>query len=187
MFTSPTNRTLIVLAKNEAIAEHLRSLRGAIGRELIIVPPQTFEQILATGRFEAAVLCLGAEDIGPVVASVRQVSPTTPVIVIGDADRARPAVMAIRSGALSYLPHPVEAAELRDILDGFGDTPETQVELSLAVAERKAIERALLASRGNVKRAAETLGIARATLYRKMARFGMRQPAGAPQAEDAPS
>jgi DNA-binding NtrC family response regulator len=45
--------------------------------------------------------------------------------------------------------------------------------LSLAEAERRAIERALDASGGNVTRAAKRLGIARATIYRKMARLGV--------------
>ena len=59
------------------------------------------------------------------------------------------------------------------------DTDETDpsldesTRLSLADAERRAIERALEASGGNVTRAAKRLGIARATIYRKMARLGL--------------
>lgn len=45
--------------------------------------------------------------------------------------------------------------------------------LSLAQAEKRAIERALDVSGGNVTRAAKRLGIARATIYRKMARLGV--------------
>jgi transcriptional regulator with PAS, ATPase and Fis domain len=59
------------------------------------------------------------------------------------------------------------------------DTDETDpsldesTRLSLAEAERRAIERALEACGGNVTRAAKRLGIARATIYRKMARLGL--------------
>lgn len=63
--------------------------------------------------------------------------------------------------------------------DETGSSAETEVShhgtgrLSLAEAERQAIERALDASGGNVTRAARRLGIARATIYRKMARLGV--------------
>ncbi len=48
--------------------------------------------------------------------------------------------------------------------------------LSLADAEKRAIERALEASGGNVTRAAKRLGIARATIYRKMQKLGVSHP-----------
>lgn len=53
--------------------------------------------------------------------------------------------------------------------------PET-TKLSLADAEKHAIERALEASGGNVTKAAKRLGIARATIYRKMQRLGVAHP-----------
>ena len=39
--------------------------------------------------------------------------------------------------------------------------------------EKKAINRAMTKHNGNLSKAAEELGIARSTLYRKIARFGM--------------
>ncbi len=48
--------------------------------------------------------------------------------------------------------------------------------LSLADAEKHAIQRALEASSGNVTKAARRLGIARATIYRKMQRLGVAHP-----------
>lgn len=48
--------------------------------------------------------------------------------------------------------------------------------LSLADAEKHAIQRALEASGGNVTKAAKRLGIARATIYRKMQRLGVAHP-----------
>ncbi len=53
-----------------------------------------------------------------------------------------------------------------------GETPK----LSLADAEKHAIQRALEASGGNVTKAAKRLGIARATIYRKMQRLGVAHP-----------
>jgi transcriptional regulator with PAS, ATPase and Fis domain len=45
----------------------------------------------------------------------------------------------------------------------------------LEVIERRAIERALDASRGNVAKAARALGVARNTLYNKLARYGIKE------------
>ena len=68
--------------------------------------------------------------------------------------------------------------EARDSAVHYNGTP-TQPEstkLSLADAEKDAIERALEASNGNVTKAARRLGIARATIYRKMLRLGVAHP-----------
>jgi transcriptional regulator of acetoin/glycerol metabolism len=45
--------------------------------------------------------------------------------------------------------------------------------LNLDQLERLAIERALLMHAGNLSRTAQTLGLGRSTLYRKMARHGI--------------
>ncbi len=72
-----------------------------------------------------------------------------------------------------------DAVRTQDAIGVSWDTDETDMSLdettrlSLADAERRAIERALDASGGNVTRAARRLGIARATIYRKMARLGV--------------
>ncbi|MCP3467873.1 GAF domain-containing protein [Bradyrhizobium sp. CCGUVB23] len=44
----------------------------------------------------------------------------------------------------------------------------------LATAERRVLQRALTRAEGNVKAAAEALGVSRATLYRKLRRSGLR-------------
>jgi transcriptional regulator of acetoin/glycerol metabolism len=51
---------------------------------------------------------------------------------------------------------------------------ETSFATDLRAAERAVLERALLRSGGNVTAAARTLGISRATLHRKLGRFGLR-------------
>jgi DNA-binding NtrC family response regulator len=56
------------------------------------------------------------------------------------------------------------------------DLAPDPTKLSLADAEKHAIERALEAAGGNVTRAAKKLGIARATIYRKMQRLGVAHP-----------
>ncbi len=58
---------------------------------------------------------------------------------------------------------------LGDVLDGPGDKS------NLADAERAEIRRALARSGGNASAAARGLGVSRATLYRRMARLGLRR------------
>jgi len=45
---------------------------------------------------------------------------------------------------------------------------------SMQQAERDAIERALEVSGGNIIAAAKALGVARATLYRKLTKYGLK-------------
>jgi two-component system response regulator HydG len=53
--------------------------------------------------------------------------------------------------------------------------PDTSgLPLSLLEYERAALERALRECRGDARAAARRLGIGRSTLYRKLARFGLR-------------
>jgi len=49
--------------------------------------------------------------------------------------------------------------------------PQKSKVLTLAQAERKAIDRALLETRGNKQRAARLLGITRRTLYNKLQQY----------------
>ncbi len=76
------------------------------------------------------------------------------------------------------LPESIRTGRVADAGNGApsGASHLNESELSLADAERHAIERALEASGGNVTKAAKQLGIARATIYRKMQRLGVAHP-----------
>ncbi len=54
--------------------------------------------------------------------------------------------------------------------------PGTEKILSLKKLEKKAIKEALKVTRGNIKRAAEMLGISRGTLYRKLDKYNIKVP-----------
>jgi DNA-binding NtrC family response regulator len=59
-----------------------------------------------------------------------------------------------------------------------GPAPDPGIPLSLDAYERCALERALAEAEGDATRAAHRLGIGRSTLYRKLARHGLRPGAG---------
>ncbi|TIV48682.1 MAG: sigma-54-dependent Fis family transcriptional regulator, partial [Mesorhizobium sp.] len=58
--------------------------------------------------------------------------------------------------------------------DVLGDAPGAREDLD--DAERGVLQRALARAGGNVSAAAQSLGISRATLHRKLARFAIRRP-----------
>lgn len=84
-------------------------------------------------------------------------------LVIG-ATRSARQILGITRNALE---HPLPASELLGV-----DNVATN---DLSQAERAVLQRALFKARGNVSAAAQDLGISRATLHRKLVRFGIRR------------
>jgi DNA-binding NtrC family response regulator len=80
----------------------------------------------------------------------------------------------------------ISAEEFRTILN-LGNTPGRPpvptASRTVQGAERETIVRALNEANGNQTRAAETLGMARNTLWRKMKKYGLDGKTGGPTAE----
>lgn len=116
------------------------------GARLVLVPEEPGTGMPPAGG-AAALLAVDSDDL-----------------VIG-ATRAARQLLRLGSGALNGT---VTAASL--LQPGQGGAPARP---ALEEAERSALHRTLRQAGGNVSRAARLLGISRATLHRKMARFGL--------------
>jgi two-component system response regulator RegA len=111
------------------------------------------------------------------VRSLREVDPTTQVVVLTGYGSIATAVEAIRLGARQYLTKPADADEIFAALGGHETVPEGPGPghtPSLEMVEWEHLQRVLSDSGGNLSEAARRLGIHRRSLQRKVAR---RRPA----------
>jgi Transcriptional activator of acetoin/glycerol metabolism len=124
----------------------------------------------AARRIEAENFRLAFPDARIIVAPTTEKTPNALLAV----DREDLIVGATRSARMAFglmpgrLAKPLPAA---DVLGG-----ETSFATDLRTAERAILERALIRSKGNVTAAARMLGMSRATLHRKLGKFGLRTP-----------
>jgi two-component system response regulator RegA len=126
---------------------------------------------------ELAVVDLRMPGLGglEVVRGLKQIDPTTEVVVLTGYGSIATALEAVRLGAVHYLTKPADAD---DVLAAFarGEAAGTEEERgaavpSLARVEWEHIHRVLTDCGGNVSRAARLLGIHRRSLQRKLAKF----------------
>ncbi len=113
------------------------------------------------------------------VRSLRELDPSTSVVVLTGYGSIATALEAIRLGATHYLTKP---ADVEEILAAFarekpalpaqeGAAPASAYTPSLARVEWEHINRVLADCDGNVSRAARVLGIHRRSLQRKLSKF----------------
>lgn len=137
-------------------------------------------QIAQAESPEHAVVDLRMPGIGglEVVRALKQLDPTTNVVVLTGYGSIATALDAVRLGATHYLTKP---ADVDDIIAGFerahvppGELPAPvgeQVEVpSLARTEWEHINRVLADCGGNISQAARLLGLHRRSLQRKLAK-----------------
>jgi two-component system response regulator RegA len=101
---------------------------------------------------------------------LKELDPSTVVVVLTGYGSIATAVESIKLGAASYLTKPADADQ---IIAAFGGTqPEEHTEVpSLARVEWEHIQRVLADCGGNVSRAARALGIHRRSLQRKLSKY----------------
>lgn len=110
-----------------------------------------------------------------VVRALKQLDPTTNIVVLTGYGSIATALEAVRLGATHYLTKP---SDVDDIIAGFerattppGELPDTPHEVpSLARTEWEHINRVLADCGGNISQAARLLGIHRRSLQRKLAK-----------------
>jgi two-component system response regulator RegA len=111
-----------------------------------------------------------------VVRGLKEIDPTTHIVVLTGYGSIATAVEAVRLGAVHYLTKP---ADLDDVLNALnrselapGQVPPTPTEVpTLARMEWEHINRVLMDCGGNISQAARLLGLHRRSLQRKLAKF----------------
>jgi DNA-binding NtrC family response regulator len=146
---------------------------------------------------DAFTLCLGVSNDADIalLERIRSADPELPVVVIGSAELGS---RALEAGAYDFVVQPIEPESLRRVIahavekrelvnkvhelrselttrdmdvaaDEHDESAGEVVVVPLRELERRAIARALRATKGSVTKAAKLLGIGRATLYRRLA------------------
>ena len=104
-----------------------------------------------------------------VIRDLRQLDPSTVIVVLTGYGSIATAVESIKLGAASYLTKPADADQIIAALHGKQPPDETEIP-SLARVEWEHIQRVLADCGGNVSQAARVLGIHRRSLQRKLAK-----------------
>jgi two-component system, response regulator RegA len=105
------------------------------------------------------------------VRALKQLDPTTVIVVLTGYGSIATAVEATKLGATAYLTKPVDADQILAAFDGGASTPAgapTFAVPSLARVEWEHIQRVLADCGGNLSQAARLLGIHRRSLQRKL-------------------
>jgi two-component system response regulator RegA len=110
-----------------------------------------------------------------VIRDLKELDPSTVVVVLTGYGSIATAVEAVKLGAASYLTKPADADQIVAAFDGMQLDADAEVP-SLARVEWEHIQRVMTDCGGNVSKAARALGIHRRSLQRKLSKnAGPRQ------------
>lgn len=188
--TDDTQPSMLLVDDDEVFRKRLAramSMRGYAVREA-----GTIEHATTAAREESPELALVdlrlPSSVGPaasgldVVRALKEIDPTTNVVVLTGYGSIATALEAVRLGATHYLTKPVDVDE---ILAAFArrDAPDTPFASgsvedhvpSLARVEWEHIQRVLTDNQGNVSKAARLLGVHRRSLQRKLGKMPTRR------------
>ncbi len=131
------------------------------------------QQLAQQMTFDRAIvdLCLqkesGLQLIGPLLA----LQPSLAILILTGYASVSTAVVAIKQGAINYLPKPAHATQ---ILQAFEDNPDLPSEepspINLKRLEWEHLQQVLQANQGNISATARQLNLHRRTLQRKLAK-----------------
>jgi DNA-binding NtrC family response regulator len=166
----------VVRAAKTALAPHVARVEGGSS-------PEGMERILSGEAFDAVLLDMnfapgmrsGAEGLDA-LARIRVFDPTLAVVLMTAFGGVSLAVDSLKRGAVDFVLKPWRNEKLVGaVCAAIKDTAmrRRSEDLDLAALEKNAIERALARHDGNVSSAASALGLSRAALYRRMAKYGL--------------
>lgn len=176
-YTKDKYGTILVIDDNEAILTALRlCLSGTFSRVLTMTSPDTVLRVLNQEEVSLVLLDMNfslgvnsGQDGLFWLQSIRKHHPELPVVLITAYADVNLAVRGLKSGAADFITKPWDNDELvrklKDVLDAAGEV------VTLDEVEAEHIRRAIDRCHGNMKLAAEQLGITRQTLYNKMKRL----------------
>ena len=141
-----------------------------------------YHEALAMARAETPELALvdlrlpGQSGID-LIDALKQLDPTTTIVVLTGYGSITTAVESVRVGATSYLTKPVDADQILAAFDASprGDSRPLPPGQPLARVEWEHIQRVLADCDGNVSQAARILGIHRRSLQRKLSKSPVRE------------
>lgn len=170
-------RTILIVDDDERFRTRL--LRAFADRGFEAAGAGTHEGALAAARADSPELAVvdlrlpGRSGLD-VVRDLKQLDPTTLVIVLTGYGSIATAVQSVKLGATTYLTKPVDADQILAAFDGPAvpvggiEPPAPQ---PLARVEWEHIHRVLADCDGNVSQAARLLGLHRRSLQRKLAKY----------------
>jgi two-component system response regulator RegA len=141
------------------------------------------EGTLSTASFDAVLLDMnfvagersGAAGLD-VLTRILTVDPTLAVVLMTAYGGVALAVESLKRGGVDFVLKPWRNDKLLAVIRNAVEITRTRraaETLQLAALERDAIERALARHHGNISSAATALGLSRAALYRRMAKYGL--------------
>ena len=170
--------TILIIDDNEAVLTALKyCLAATFERQLTLTKPDTVLTLLQQEEVSIILLDMNfnlgvnsGQDGLFWLQTIRRHHPELPVVLITAYGDVSLAVRGLKSGAADFITKPWDNDELvrklKDILDARAEVA------TLDEVEAEHIRRAIDRCHGNMKLAAEMLGITRQTLYNKMKRLG---------------
>ena len=169
-------RTLLIVDDDDAFRERLaRAMRD---RGYVAIGVGDHASALAAAREDSPELALvdlrlPGESGLTIVRDLKQLDPSTVVVVLTGYGSIATAVESIKLGAASYLTKPADADQIVAAFEGV-QPPDDAAVPSLARVEWEHIQRILADFGGNISQAARALGIHRRSLQRKLTKHPAR-------------
>lgn len=166
-------RTLLIVEDDTPLRERLVQAMRHRGYEARGVADQA--SALDAARHESPELALvdlrlPGESGLSVIRGLKELDPSTVVVVLTGYGSIATAVESIKLGAASYLTKPADADQIVAAFSGAQPQDDAGVP-SLARVEWEHIQRVLADCGGNISRAARALGIHRRSLQRKLSKY----------------